>query len=93
MIKEAFQIIIFQAENKSMRLYLELDQHNPTIFCKIHSDKRRTLQILLNFISNSLKFTSCKGFIKVKLSVLEEQQLEMPKEEAKVLLPEAMTVK
>ena len=89
-IKEAFQIIIFQAENKDIRLYLELDKHNPTIFCKIYSDKRRTLQILLNFISNSVKFTSNKGFIKVKLAVLEEQQLEVQKEEPKVIMPDPM---
>lgn len=43
------------------------------MFKQIFSDKRRTLQILLNFISNSLKFTKSGGSIKISLKVLEEQ--------------------
>lgn len=79
-IEEAFQIIIFQAENKKIKLKLALDAQSPYIFSKIYSDKRRTLQFLLNFVSNSLKFTPNNGFIKVHLKVLEEQQLETQKD-------------
>ena len=39
-------------------------------------DKRRIMQILLNFISNSLKFTPRKGHIRVRLDVLQQQSID-----------------
>ena len=41
------------------------------MLCNLIIDKRRMLQILLNFLSNSIKFTPAQGFIKVHLNVLE----------------------
>lgn len=72
-ICKAFQVVMFQAENQNIRLYLSINANRPQMFKQIFSDKRRTLQILLNFISNSLKFTKSGGFIKISLAVLEEQ--------------------
>ena len=43
---------------------------------KICGDRRRYLQFLLNFISNSLKFTQEGGTIKVKIVILEIQDNE-----------------
>lgn len=75
-------MVMLQAENKKIRLFLSLDREHPNAFSCIVSDRRRMLQILLNFISNSLKFTGKDGFIFVRLKVLEEQVVEL-KEEAK----------
>lgn len=75
-IQEAFQIVMFQAETKKIRLHLCLDQTRQGLLTSVYSDRRRTLQILLNLISNSLKFTTEGGFIKVHLKVLEEQSIE-----------------
>ena len=66
----------FKAEEKKIRLILELDQSHPYIFRKIYGDRRRYLQILLNFISNSLKFTQQEGSIIVVLKILEIQSSE-----------------
>lgn len=52
---------------------LELDAKKPFLFEKVYCDKRRMMQILLNFLSNSIKFTSKNGFIKIHLHVIEEQ--------------------
>lgn len=71
-IIHAFQILKFQAESKNIKLMLQIDKSKPFVFCKIWGDKRRYLQILLNFISNSLKFTKKDGFIKVHLNILQE---------------------
>lgn len=73
---EAFNIMSYQAEQKQITLLLEFDQSKPYIFCSVYNDKRRFLQIFLNFISNSLKFTSQGGFIKVHMKILEEQATE-----------------
>lgn len=56
-ISEAFQVLSFQADIKNIKFLLHFDKSKPYIFSKIFNDKRRFLQILLNFISNSLKFT------------------------------------
>ena len=42
------------------------------MFDKVFIDKRRMLQILLNFLSNGIKFTKQNGFIRIKLQVLEQ---------------------
>jgi signal transduction histidine kinase len=60
-----------------------LDGNHPNAFQSIFSDKRRMLQILLNFISNSLKFTQKGGYILVRLRVLEEQVIDS-KEDTKI---------
>ena len=39
----------------------------------IHGDKRRYLQIFLNFLSNSLKFTNKEGRVTVALKILNQQ--------------------
>ena len=38
-IEEAFQIVTFQAEAKSINLYLEMEKSKPFIFTKLFCDK------------------------------------------------------
>lgn len=42
----------------------------------ILADKRRLFQIMLNFISNSLRLSKNGGYIKIHVDVLEEQLIE-----------------
>ena len=66
---------------KQVNLILVLDESKPFIFRKVYSDQQRFMQIMLNFLSNSLKFTK-NADIRVHLKVLEEQNsdpLEVPK--------------
>jgi signal transduction histidine kinase len=75
LVEMAFNVISFQAANKNIKLILSLDAHKPFIYRRVVIDIRRMLQVLLNFISNSLKFTPKNGFIKVHLRILEEQKV------------------
>jgi signal transduction histidine kinase len=70
---EAFSIVSFQAQQKRINLFLLFDKSRPFVFKRIYNDKRRFLQIFLNFLSNSIKFTSFGGFIKIHLKIIEEQ--------------------
>ena len=75
-VQDVFSLLMFQAENKGIRLILAFDPEKAHMLQHINSDKRRMMQIMVNFISNSLKFTMRKGFIRVTLQSLEEQIIE-----------------
>lgn len=49
------------------------DEKNLDMIQLIHGDKRRYLQIFLNFLSNSLKFTNPEGRVTVALKILNQQ--------------------
>ena len=72
-VEKAFAIIAFAANEKQIGLSMSIDKLKANIFKNALVDKRRILQILLNFLSNSLKFTGKGGFIKVHLRLLEQQ--------------------
>lgn len=42
-IEQAFQIVSFQAENKNIKLLLDMDSDRAEIFTKVYHDRRRTL--------------------------------------------------
>ena len=42
----------------------------------VFGDRRRFLQILLNFLSNALKFTLFGGTVTVIIKIIEEQRIE-----------------
>lgn len=75
-VQEAFSVVQFSAEKRQIKLQLVIDASKPFIFKQVWCDRRRIHQILLNFISNSIKFTNTNGFIKVHLNVLQEQNCE-----------------
>jgi len=51
-------------------MYL-FEQESARYFNAISGDDNRYLQILLNFISNSLKFTESKGSVTVQVRILD----------------------
>lgn len=64
LLSEVLDIFEFQCENKRLKLILDVDEQ--LLKTMIESDRGRIKQILLNLLSNSIKFTF-KGSITIKI--------------------------
>lgn len=60
----------FQAQYKGISLEYEPDIDNAGSFISILGDENRYMQILLNFVSNSLKFTPSGGMVKLEVKLI-----------------------
>jgi signal transduction histidine kinase/CheY-like chemotaxis protein len=68
LVKNVVRLLEVKAKQKQIRLNVEL----PCSRMRVKGDPHRLTQILLNLLSNALKFTLEKGDITVNLSVLEK---------------------
>lgn len=71
-IKSAFQVVGFQADRQKIKLRdpnLALNEYE--IFKKIRGDSRRYLQIMINFLSNALKFSNRSSEIRINIRLNE----------------------
>ena len=83
-IYEAFQMLMHSANEKGIELRAEIDlKANLELIEAIHGDQNRILQIMLNFLSNSLKFTDRGGSITVKIEILGQQSVMQKQESSK----------
>ncbi|TNV87810.1 hypothetical protein FGO68_gene11703 [Halteria grandinella] len=74
-IQKAVDTLQFQATQKGINLEYVMDEGNIGNFMEIQGDDNRYLQILLNFLSNSLKFTPQNGSVKIEIKLLEAQPI------------------
>jgi signal transduction histidine kinase/ActR/RegA family two-component response regulator len=68
LVKDVVRLLEVKAEQKQIRLTVEL----PFSHMRVKGDPNRLTQILLNLLSNALKFTLEKGDVTVSLCVLEK---------------------
>jgi len=64
----------FYTSKKNISTKIVIDPRHEKFFKKIYGDEKRYEQILLNFISNALKFTSSGGLVQIQLEVKQVTQ-------------------
>ena len=86
-IKKAFSQVKFTANQRKIQLVSEVrkdmncsrlrigESEIEQLLLSIYGDERRYLQILLNFLSNALKFTPEQGTVTVRVVVLDVQNI------------------
>lgn len=72
-VKQTFAILDHYATLKHISFDTDFDPAQAYLFRRILGDERRFLQILINFVSNAIKFSPAHGRIIVGLRVLEVQ--------------------
>lgn len=68
-VRETFQTLKFISETRGVKTIVEVKPKHMKFFEAVYGDSNRFQQILLNFISNSLKFTRREGFVKVEIGI------------------------
>ena len=71
-VQEVMEIISFKAKHNGIKLEEIYDSMSAQT--KICFDERRLIQILLNLISNAVKFTPTDGTITVNVRLIEANQ-------------------
>lgn len=72
-IEKAFSVVSHVAERKSVTLERSAidDGENDQYFSQIYGDENRFMQVIINFLSNSLKFSDHGSKINVFLRMIE----------------------
>jgi PAS domain S-box-containing protein len=68
LIKSAFDLLKFRADESNIEFILEIDDNVPS---NLLVDSLRLNQILMNLLSNAIKFTE-RGYVKLKVSVMQK---------------------
>jgi len=72
-IEEVHDIILPKSNGKNLDISFNID---PTIPEYIYCDKKRLKQILINLLSNSIKFTE-NGFVKTDITLIQKNGIKM----------------
>jgi len=68
-VESSFRILEFLSKKKNIRTQLNIDPLHVKYFEELYGDENRFEQILLNFLSNALKFTNPDGKVDVAIEL------------------------
>jgi len=70
-VQNAYHVLRFEQKRKNIEFKLSVSKSDSKTLSHIYNDESRFMQILLNFLSNSLKFTPNNGCVEIKMSCQE----------------------
>ena len=74
-VKTAFKTLQYLSKTKKINTELVVNPEEVHYFTQVYGDPNRMMQVLINFVSNSLKFTREGGSVKIELSILNSQTI------------------
>jgi signal transduction histidine kinase len=74
-IQRAIDTLEFSAMQKSIKVDYKFEKENVGYLMEISGDDNRYLQILLNFLSNAIKFTNSSGKIIIETRIIDSQAI------------------
>jgi len=77
-IKQAFTVVQHISDKRKITLEApNVSESEKPLFTAIYGDKHRFIQVIINFMSNSLKFSQSGSKICVNLKLVEQQTLKL----------------
>lgn len=81
-IKKVFSVVGHIADKKNVQLVkIPVSEHEEKLYNAIYGDESRFVQVIINFLSNSLKFSESGSKIVIFLKTLEVQALQVDEDE------------
>lgn len=78
-IDQAFSVVSHLADQKQVRLEAPTcTASEAEYFKQLFGDKNRFIQVIINFVSNAVKFSEPQSKVKLNLKILEAQELDNP---------------
>lgn len=85
LIKKAFSVVSHVAQKKSVQLIqCDIPPQEQAYYNEVYGDQGRFLQVIINFLSNSLKFSENGSKIEVFLKILENQTIAKNKSKLRI---------
>lgn len=76
-IQQAFTVVGHIASKKNLELILQpCNEHETALYRHLYGDQNRFMQVLINFLSNAIKFSPPNSPIRVHLNLLQAQVMQ-----------------
>ena len=86
LIPKAFDMLQYHSSQKNIKFVTQFNGLTK-YFTSVYGDERRYMQILINFLSNALKFSPKNASVVVAFKIREMVEKPQPKVQGKIISP------